>query len=415
MLAHPILKSIWRNKTGPVLICVQIAFTLALVVNAMFLIKVHEDLMQQPLGIDTDNIYTFNVGQADPREDIEAFIKNDLEAIRELPEVIDATPVLNYFHDGYAKSWTYRGAAEPSEKHNHVVNINNVDEHGLNALGVELIAGRNFLAREVVYLPADQMGWPDIVIVTESLAAAFFPDDDIQSIVGKNVYWGEDSADKSEIIGIVHDIATGWMASVSPMAKRSRNQVMLHPLVENYPSRGHNYLVRTQPGAQDRMIQQIEEVLFSIDADRLIYQPMTQLEVIATSYRSSRAITQILQVVAILILTITVLGIVGLASFSVSQRTRQIGTRRALGAKKTDIIRYFLAENVLLTTLGVVLGACMAVGIQIVLFNMLQTPKMPPEYLAVGIFAMYTLGGLAVLGPAMKAASIPPAIASKTV
>jgi putative ABC transport system permease protein len=96
----PIVSSLWFNKTGPVLICLQIAFTLALVVNAIFLIDVRLEKMNQPLGIDTENIFSLSSMLVTPVEDHQAFMKRDMEAIRAIPGVVDATPVLTVLHSG---------------------------------------------------------------------------------------------------------------------------------------------------------------------------------------------------------------------------------------------------------------------------------------------------------------------------
>lgn len=125
--------------------------------------------------------------------------------------------------------------------------------------------------------------------------------------------------------------------------------------------------------------------------------------------------TVVLSTVTGLILAITALGIVGLASFSVRQRTRQIGTRRALGARRIDIVRYFMTENWLITSIGVTLGAALAVGLNYWLVNLYSIPPISWYYIPVGILCLWTLGLLAVLGPALKAAAIPPAIATRNV
>jgi len=99
----------------------------------------------------------------------------------------------------------------------------------------------------------------------------------------------------------------------------------------------------------------------------------------------------------------------------VNQRTRQIGTRRALGAKKRDILRYFLVENVMLTTIGVLLGSALAYGIHLFLFSIMEIPKMSFALVAVGGAVLYVLGFVAVIGPALRATAVAPAVASRTV
>jgi putative ABC transport system permease protein len=132
-------------------------------------------------------------------------------------------------------------------------------------------------------------------------------------------------------------------------------------------------------------------------------------------YGDDRAMAVVLLVVIALILAITALGIVALASFSVSQRTRQIGTRRALGARRRDIVSYFMTENSLITLFGVVLGSALAVGLNYWLVDLYSLPPIAWYYLPLGILCLWGLGLLAVLGPALRAAAISPAIATRNV
>jgi putative ABC transport system permease protein len=123
----------------------------------------------------------------------------------------------------------------------------------------------------------------------------------------------------------------------------------------------------------------------------------------------------VLSVVVSLLIIITALGIIGLASFSVKTRTKQIGTRRAVGARKIDIVRYFLLENWMITSFGVVAGAIMAAGLNYWLVTAYSLDKLNPLYIPAGILGIWFLGLGSVLGPARRAAAIPPAVATRTV
>jgi putative ABC transport system permease protein len=119
--------------------------------------------------------------------------------------------------------------------------------------------------------------------------------------------------------------------------------------------------------------------------------------------------------VSIALLAVTGFGLVGLASFWVQQRTRQIGVRRALGATRGDIVRYFQLENFLLTTAGIALGMAVAYAINLWLMHRYQVARLPPGFLPVGASLLWLLGQVAVLGPALRAAMIPPSIATHSV
>ena len=119
-------------------------------------------------------------------------------------------------------------------------------------------------------------------------------------------------------------------------------------------------------------------------------------------------------VIALLVL-VTSLGIVGLTSFSVAERTRQIGTLRALGARKVDILRQFLLENWLITTMGLTLGVGLAYALNIGLVNVASGAKLDGALLVSGVVLLWAAGLLATLAPALRAARISPAIATRNV
>ena len=123
----------------------------------------------------------------------------------------------------------------------------------------------------------------------------------------------------------------------------------------------------------------------------------------------------ILSIVISLLIGLTALVIVGLASFHVTQRTRQIGTRRALGARRIDIIRYFLLENWMITTFGAMLGIILTIAVAYWLEVSFQLQRLDWSYLPVGIVVLWILSSLAVLAPARRAAGVPPAVATRSV
>ena len=122
----------------------------------------------------------------------------------------------------------------------------------------------------------------------------------------------------------------------------------------------------------------------------------------------------LLGIVCVALLLVTALGIIGLASFWVQQRTKQIGVRRALGATRGQILRYFQTENFLLATIGIVLGMLLAYAINQLLMGKYELPRLPLYYLPVGAVLLWLLGQIAVYGPARKAASVPPAVATRS-
>jgi putative ABC transport system permease protein len=149
--------------------------------------------------------------------------------------------------------------------------------------------------------------------------------------------------------------------------------------------------------------------------DRVMTAQRTFDELRAARYRQERAGANMLIAVTIGLLLVTASGIVGVASLWVAQRRKQIGIRRALGARRVDIIKYFVAENLIITTAGIVIGLAMAVGLNQYLVSKVELSRLPVEYLAGGVVVAWVLGLVAVMGPAWRAASVAPATATRSV
>jgi putative ABC transport system permease protein len=156
-----------------------------------------------------------------------------------------------------------------------------------------------------------------------------------------------------------------------------------------------------------------EAALSALRSDRVLLNNRTMEEVRRGRYANERQLSGMLLAVTGGLLLVTASGIVGMASLWVTQRRRQIGTRRALGATRFDIVRYFVTENLMITTMGAGLGVLLAIGLNLFLVQQIALPRLPVDYLAWGVAGLLALGVVAVLGPATRAASVPPAVATR--
>jgi putative ABC transport system permease protein len=120
-------------------------------------------------------------------------------------------------------------------------------------------------------------------------------------------------------------------------------------------------------------------------------------------------------VVCLILIGVTAAGIVGLTSFWVGQRHRQIGVRRALGARKADILHYFQAENLLIAGIGAVIGVLLAIGLNLWLMHHYEMDRLPVLYVIAGVAAVLMLGQAAVFAPARRASNVPPVVATRSV
>ena len=180
---------------------------------------------------------------------------------------------------------------------------------------------------------------------------------------------------------------------------------------------GFQYLVRTEPGRRDALMRHAEEHLATSNPDRVIKSVRSvEFYQAACSIVTDRDMGVFLVIVTALLLAVACLGIFGLATFNVSTRTKQIGTRRAVGARKRDIVRYFMVENGLITTAGIVRRAARwrsASGYW--LSVQYQLPRLDLYYLVGGVLALWAIGQLAAWQPARRAAAVSPSVATRTV
>jgi putative ABC transport system permease protein len=398
----PILSALRRNKVGALLIGLQIALTLAIVCNCLSIIQQYREQMARPSGMNEADLFTVNntwVGQPD---DLKSRIAADLLALRSLPGVLDAEGTNGFPLGG--SGWGAAIGVKPDPRHPGVSTAEYfVDEHGLAVFGVKLIAGRWFNADEVKDLRTRDDLSKVSIVVTQRLAQSLFPSG---NALGQGVYLNGDSP-PIRIVGIV-------ARAQSPWAGISRNE----PTVENsvfIPNRYLNnyvtYVIRTRPGALATAMAAVREGLYAVTRQRVILHVSAIGEIRQRAYQTEHSLSILLGVLCGLLLSVTACGIVGLVLYWVAQRRRQIGMRRALGARRVDILRYFQTENLLIAGSGAALGIAIGLAGNTWLATTLTLSRMGVGYIVVGAFIVLALSQAAVLWPALRAAAIPPAAA----
>jgi putative ABC transport system permease protein len=412
MEIRALLSSMWRSRTGPILVAAQVALTLAVVVNVGYIVQQRVIQVTKPTGIDIENVFWLTVAPQETEYNYAAAVRSDLAYLNSLPGVVAATT-----SNGAPQTWNSMGllfgptpesvttpAAIPAR-------VYFATENWLDALGVELIAGKNF-APEMILPPTPDFSqaiaeWPAQIIVTKALADKLFPKGDA---LGKTIWVG--LANKSStIIGIA-----GYMQA-QPVAGKFEQfavQVVFTPRIPSGPA--SFYIVRTEPGKRDATMARVEKELAGLQSGNRFISRIQTMEKSASLARSgTRSSAIILSAVGVLVLAVTMVGIAGLAAFNVTTRTKQLGTRRAIGARKFHILRYFLVENWLITTVGALVGCTLALAVGLKVSEMYMMPRLPLFYLIAGVLSLWALGLLAVMVPARRAASISPATATRMV
>ena len=402
MIVYPIIVALRRHKAAVLLIVLQIALTLTIVANAFFIIGNNIEDMIRPTGVKEDGLISVVQGftgiagdDATVTEKLDALQRADLQAIRNLPDVQEVA--------ASAQDGDVGDISLDQDRKGKIVHVDHFygDEHLRSTLGVHLIAGRDFFASEIRHGHA----LPDapIVLVSKPLADQLFPNG---NALGQTVY---QEGNIATIVGIVGPLQASWSGNPDYYA-------VIEPL--RVDTSWPKYSVRARAGRTTAALHEIHKALFELNPMREMPRGAgiyTFAEGQARGSRDERGIALLMAVICVILLSVTAAGIVGLTSFWVGQRHRQIGVRRALGAKKIDILRYFQIENLLIVGCGSIVGVLCAFGLNVWLMKHYEMMHLPLFYVAIGVLAMLVLGQAAVLMPARRASKVPPIVATRSV
>jgi len=389
----PIIKSLWRNKTGPLLIILQLSLTLAVVSTALFVVSERIAIIERPSGMIEAEMFKIWMRQNSPDVDMEQIAKRDMEIIRATPGVIDATPISSIpISGGGSSSSLYK---DPQDKlTDFPTAIYETTEHGLAALGLVLIEGRNFNLDEINFFTRENPPKHLVVIITKDMADKMFPG---ESAVGKTVYMGKLPL---TIIGIIERLMGPW-----PDVEFATSATLLPVMVKDDSI---NYLVRTESGQRDAIMHSLLEKLRSIDSTRLVGDEKSIEKIKRETYSSDYAMIKILSFVIFLLTFVNALGIFGLTTFWVNQRRKQIGIRRALGSTKAGVMRYFMLENVVLVAFSAVVGTIIAYVNSSYMARAHSMELLPVEYVLITVVFLLLVTILAAYSPVRRAAQISP-------
>jgi putative ABC transport system permease protein len=418
----PILRAIRRNKARFGLIAAEVALTLAVVVNCVALIADSRRQMAHPSGFDDDNLLAVDsipFGEAFKEGGYKrAALNADLEALRAMPGVRAAMNTRFVPWQGGGSS----GELKPVGSNGPMFRTQqySVDEGLIETLDLTLVEGRQFTRAEVDRYtrqlgelfdserPRGPDGHPkdkflqEIVISRHFGEKVFGPQ---PSYLGKLL---EDSdTDQYRVIGVIDEFFNPYPWPID------EDVIFFANLGISYEG-GSRYLVRTEPGQAAAVARTLEDSLTRVNNQRSVR--IRQVSDVRQNFFGPQRVTAWLMglVVALLVL-VTALGIVGMTSFLVTERTRQIGTRRALGARMIDILRYFLLENWMVTTLGILVGVGLAIGLNVALLTVIEGARIGPAIVIAGAVLLWVIGLGSALVPALRAARTSPAVATRSV
>lgn len=412
MEIRPILSALLRTKTAALLVALQVAITLAILANALYVVNLRYASSARPSGLGAEEqVFHVVARPVDKVTHAQAMAQQqrDVQALRALPGVTAAEWVsqMPMSRSGSTSSFSLeRKQVRPSI----LLSTYFVPPGALDVLGLRLLEGRNLTADDMIEFDAEndslKAKFANHIVLTKAAADSLWPG---ASAVGKTLYFGMgDDAWPMRVVGVVEALQstqaqTGALGEYSAL-------IPLHVDLA-YP----RLAVRAAPGQRDRVMAEAETATRAASLTPRIVTVRSSEQDRTQRYRNERAMAWMLVAVSALLLLVTASGIVGMTMLRIAQRRKQIGVRRALGARRVDIVRYFVTENVLITTGGIAAGVVLAVLLNQLLVSQVELTKLPLSYVLGGALALWVLGILAVSGPAWRAAGIPPATATRSV
>ncbi|MBN8712891.1 MAG: FtsX-like permease family protein [Xanthomonadales bacterium] len=406
MQIQPILAALKKHRLATTLIAMEIALACAVLCNAIFLIGDRLSAMDLNSGVDEAALGVIVVTGFEPKQatDLNARMVSGLGAIPgvESVHVVSSVP--------FGPQGGVNGITLDQEgKHvGAVVQLYQGEAGSPEALGLKLVAGH--LPAAADYQPIlgqDYMPLSSQVLITRALAEKLWPGKDP---LGKE-FWG--AKYRFRVIGVVANLS---VSQYTENGEHGAEWCVFVPVQAGGLLAG-TYLIRAKPQDLERVMTAarlaVPKIAPQVVLDHSGSHTISHLR--EQFFKNDRAMAGMLVGIIVALLGVTALGIVGLASFWVAQRRRQIGIRRALGATRADILRYFQTENFLIVSFGIVLGMVLAYGLNLMLMQYYEVPRLPAYYFPVGALVLWGLGQLAVLAPALRAAAVPPVVATRGV
>ena len=406
----PILSTLRRHKLTAWLLILEIALTCAIVCNAVFLIGQRLQRMDMPSGVAEHELLQIQVADVTAPSNPYARLAEDVAVLRQVPGVLSVASSNQVPFGNSSSNGNIR--LDPAQPERTLNATTYFGENLVPTLGTRLVSGRDLQPDDFVDVEAalkalgtgDSKSLPHVTLITRTLAERLWPG---QNPLGRLIYLTPTVG--LRVVGVLDSLAR-------PNAyDEAKAQFTMVVPIRMGANKDQSYLIRTRPEERANVLAAALAALKKADPQRVVTTKCSFDEVRRKFFQDDRAMAGMLVGVIAALLIVTALGIVGLASFWVSQRRRTIGVRRALGATRSNILHYFQTENFVLASIGIALGMLLAYAINLFLMTHYELPRLPAVYFPVGAIALWLIGQLAVLGPALRAAAVPPVVATRSV
>ena len=395
----PIFNALLRAKVGAILAILQLALTLAIVSNSLSIVSERVSYLNKPTGYPEEAIFKLNTLSFEQDYDANQQLIADEQTLKRIPGVIDAVAVSSVPLSGGGSNSMFSLSPDENSKKIHAGHLY-ANKQVIDTMGVKLISGRNFFADDVL-ITNEYAEQPDVVIVSKAFTDEMFG---VDKGLGETIYYGGGAL---KVVGIVERMTNSWPRS------SNADRLIVFPMVNAGPFQ--MFMVRTEPEKRAEVMKQVEATLLRENPNRVVTDIKGLDEKKARYNAKDLLMLKMLIVLITALVVVTALGIFGLTQFNISKRTKQIGTRRALGARKSAIVRYFIVENTMVCLVGLVIGSVATFYLGQQLMRLYSVPALEVGYVLVTAVGLILLTLLAAYFPARKAADISPSIATRSV
>lgn len=386
--------------TRRALVVAEVALALILLVGAGLLLRSLQHLFAVDPGFDGSHLLTMQVQTSGQKFNdditIHRFYKQALEAVRQVPGVTAAEFTSQLPLSGDSDIYGVQFESSPNDPaQDHGAYRYAVTPGYLETIGIPLRRGR-LLDRH------DVAGAPVSVLINESFAKRKFPG---QDPIGQRVHVGRTDLPWYTIVGVVGDVKQ------TSLAVSQADAVYITPTQWYFADNAMSLVVRTR-GEGASLAPAIRSAIWSVDKDQPIIRVATMDQLLAESAAERRFALILFQAFALVALVLAATGIYGVLSGSVTERTREIGVRLALGASRGDILALVVRQGITLTGLGVVIGLSGAlVASQAIVTMLFGISRLDPiTYLSV-IGLVMGVSVIACWVPARRATKVDPLVA----
>ena len=388
-----------KNRVRGVLVVAELAIAVVLLVGAGLLIQSLWRLQHVNPGLQPENILTFNLSLPDvryPSEKQVRFYRDLMVRMRSLPGVQSASAVMPLPLSGDRFSISFQIEGRPvAPKDEPSADLFIAETNYFRTMGIPIIKGRDFEDR-------DQHTSTPVIIITEQFARQYFPGEDP---VGKRIHpgistWDNEDSTMREIIGVAGDVRNRALnTEPKPAYYMPQSQLPFTQLIAVVKSTNDP---RALTGSLTREVR-------AMDPELPVFSVKTMEEYISSSVAAPRFNTTLLSIFAAVALVLTIIGLYGVMSYSVAQRTNEIGIRMALGAQTRDVLGLIVKDGMKLVLLGLVLGISGALGLTRLLSTLLfgVTTRDPVTFVAIAALLSF-VAILACYIPAWRATRVDP-------